>query len=344
MKLWTHPINQNDIRQCLRIAGGASIGFTVSKIFGWNFGVFFTVLPMLLLGLVPVMSAHAARQLVASGIVCALEVGILAGALASHPVLMTIAAFLLFAYKFHCMAKGPLFLFGATGVISLSIMLHFQSYPSTGLNELVFGNLLAGVLSVVIAYLMGYALPDVETRIAPPIPAVKQPSQIRHEMLLGATVATLSFIVFQVLNLSDSMSAQATTVLLLFPMNWNGALNYARKRTMGTILGVSFGLAVQLLLWGWSDILLLVVPLLWIGAMFFSYMHVKESMGSGTGFGGLTTIGILFGQYLAPNNDLVFSAMYRMSSVLVAIVATLMVVYVIHRILNQFSATRFKVN
>ncbi len=33
------------------------------------------------------------------------------------------------------------------------------------------------------------------------------------------------------------MSAQATTLLLLFPMHWNGALGYARKRAMGDLDG-----------------------------------------------------------------------------------------------------------
>jgi hypothetical protein len=47
---------------------------------------------------------------------------------------------------------------------------------------------------------------------------------MRHEALLGASIATLSFLVFQIFDLRDSMSAQATTLLLLFPMHWNGAL------------------------------------------------------------------------------------------------------------------------
>lgn len=41
MKLWDHPMSENDFRQCLRIATGATIGFTLCKLFGWNYGVFF---------------------------------------------------------------------------------------------------------------------------------------------------------------------------------------------------------------------------------------------------------------------------------------------------------------
>lgn len=342
MKLWDHPMSDNDFRQCLRIATGATFGFTINKLFGWDYGVFFTVTPMLLLGMVPVMSRHAANQLFASALVCGLEIGILGGVFGGHPGIMTMIAFVLFLAKFACMSKGSLFLFGANSVISLSIMLHFASYPTTDLNNLIFTNLIANILSVMIAYLMTFLIPDVQPRQPPPRPTESKKShRMRHEALMGAIIATLSFSVFQIFDLNDSLSAQATTILLLFPMNWNGALGYARKRAMGTLMGVTFGILGQLILYDWSDLLLFVVPLLWIGSMLFSYMHVKESSGSGAGFGGLTTLGILFGQYLSPGSDLVYSALYRVSSILFAIVITLLITYLVHRMLNRFAATQF---
>lgn len=286
------------------------------------------------------MNGHAARQLIAAAVVCGVEVGLLGGLFGSHPALMTPIAFMLFLYRFAAMSRGSLFLFGANGVLSLSIMLHFASYPQTDLNDLILNNIWASMLSVLIAYLMTMLIPDVEAR-PKPASAPKAPHRMRHEALLGATVATLSFLVFQVFDLRDSMSAQATTLLVLFPMHWNGALSYARKRAMGTLLGVTFGLLGQLLLYDWSGQLLLVAPLLWLGAMLFSHAHVKEAGGSGVGFGALTTLGILFGQYLTPGNDLVFSALYRVSSILFAIVVTLLACYLVHRLLNRFEATRF---
>lgn len=340
MQLWHRPLTTNDLRQCLRIATGATLGFLLCKTMNWNYGVFFTVTPMLLLGMVPVMNGHASRQMLASAVMCGLEVGLLGGLFGSHPGLMTPIAFLLFLYRFACMSKGSLFLFGANGVLNLSIMLHFASYPNTDLNDLILSNLMATVSSVLLAWLLTVLLPDTEPR-ARPTPQPKEPHRMRHEALLGATIATLSFLVFQIFNLRDSMSAQATTLLVLFPMHWNGALGYARKRAIGTLLGVSFGLTAQLVLYDWSGQLLLVAPVLWLGAMLFSYAHVKEGGGSGAGFGSLTTLGILFGQYLTPGNDLVFSALYRVSSIAVAIVATLTCCYLMHRLLNRFDSTRF---
>lgn len=340
MNLWHHPISENDLRQCLRIAAGATLGFIICKFFDLSNGVFFVVTPILLLGMVPKMNAHVAKQTLASAIICGLEVGVIGGLFGTHPLPMVMITFLLFLYKFACMAKGSLFLFGASSVINLSIMLHFASYQGTDISALIFGNIWANVLAVFIAYLMTFMFPDVEKRSAP-IAADKSVNRMRHEALMGASIATLSFVVFQVLDLKGSMSAQATTLLLLFPMHWNGALGYARKRAMGTLLGVSAGLIIQLFLYNWSGELLLIIPLLWIGLMLFSYLHVKERSGSGVGFGALTTLGILFGQYLSPHNDFVFSSLYRMSSIFFAIVVTLLACYLTHHLLNSFAATRF---
>jgi len=342
MKLWDHPLSENDLRQCLRIATGSTLGFTICKVFGWNYGVFFTVTPVLLLGMMPVMTIQAARQLIASAVVCGLEVGIVGGMFGGHPGTMTILVFFMFLYKFACMSKGRFFLFGTSGVLSLSIILHFSSFNSTDVNDFIFTNLLANVVSVAIAYFMTYFIPDAEMRV--PATRSVEPKKIhrmRHEALMGATIATVSFLIFQIADLNDSMSAQATTILLMFPMHWNGAIAYARKRAMGTLMGVTFAICGQVLLYNCSDILVLVVVLLWIGTMLFGLMHVKESSGSGAGFGGLTTLGILYGQYLSPGDDLVFSALYRVSSILFAIVATLLVTYLVHLTLNQFESTRF---
>ncbi|QSX33146.1 DUF2955 domain-containing protein [Shewanella avicenniae] len=333
-------LTANDLRQCLRIATGATLGFALCKVMGWDNGVFFVVTPMLLLGLVPVMNAHAARQMIASSVLCALEVGLVGGMLGSHPVAMTLFAFVLFLHRFACMSKGPLFLYGASGVINLSIMLHFASYSTVDVNDLITLNLMSAFVAVGIAYLMKWLIPDVEQRPAFK-PEGKQPHRRRHEAILGATMATMSFVVFQMFDLQDSLSAQATTLLLLFPMHWNGALGYARKRAYGTIVGVGMGLMIQILLYDWAEILLFLLPLFWICVMLCAQIHVKERSGSGIGFGSMTTLGILFGQYLSPNSDMVFSAMYRISSILGSIVATLVVLYLIHRLLNRFEMTRF---
>ncbi|SHO58204.1 DUF2955 domain-containing protein [Vibrio quintilis] len=342
MRLWDHPLSENDLRQCLRVAIGATLGFIFCKFFDFSFGVFFVIMPVMLLGLVPVLSGHAVRQLLASGVVSGIEVGLVGGLLASHPAAMTLVVFILFMSKFYCMAKGPLFFFGVNCLLSLNIMLNFSSYQVTDVSGYIVTNLIADIVGVAIAYLMHWLIPDVEPREPPQRPqGAKGTHRIRHEVLLGSLVATASFIIFQIFNLSDSMSAQSTTILLLFRMNWNGALGYAQKRAMGGLLGVGYGMLAQFILYGRSGDFILIILVLFVGAMMFSYLHIKEGAGSGVGFGGLTTMGILFGQYLTPDSDLMFSALYRISSILFAIVASLVVIFAVHRLLNSFQVTHY---
>ncbi len=68
-------------------------------------------------------------------------------------------------------------------------------------------------------------------------------------------------------------------MLLLFPMHWNGSLSYARKRAIGTVLGVVYGIGCQIILYDWFNVLILVIPLLWIGTMLFAKAHLKEAGG-----------------------------------------------------------------
>ena len=91
---------------------------------------------------------------------------------------------------------------------------------------------------------------------------------------LGATVATLSFSVFQCLDLQDSLSAQVASILLLFPMHWNGSRFAGRTRAHGTLLGCVIALLIMLLLYDHHDLLPLVALLLWIAAMVCARWHM----------------------------------------------------------------------
>ena len=231
--------------------------------------------------------------------------------------------------------------FGSNGVLYLSVLLHFASYSSVDVNDMLANELWSGVITSAIAALMMILIPPISTSQLPPR-ADKNVQRIRHEVLLGSTVATLSFVVFQIFDLKDSLSAQVTTVLLLFPMHWNGSLQYARKRTLGTLIGVSFGISAQVLLYNHNHSLLLYAPLLWGGIFWFCHAHLKEGVGTGIAFSAMTTTGILFGQYLTPGGDLMFSAVYRFTSVIGAAFLGLMACYAVHRILNNFAATHFQ--
>lgn len=331
-------LSENDLRQCLRLAGGGTLGLFLCKLMGWDNGAFFCVYPMLLLGLTPSINAHVVRQFLLQAVVVSAEVLLLYGLFGDRPQLMVPLAFLCFLWRFRLMAQGSLFMFGALGSVFLSMQLHFASYPDTHLYDLVTSNLVAAVLTVLIAWLMFWLFPDVEPRPAGPMPAKDLPSQ-RHEAVLGATVATLSFMLFQSFDLRDSLSAQVASILVLFPMHWNGIRFAGRIRALGTLLGCVIGLGLQLLLYSHYDVLPLVTLMYWTAAFCCARLHVLEGA-QGVGFGALTTLAIVFGQYLTPQHDVVYSIAYRLSSVCVAVFVTLVAVFVLHQLLNRFRAFR----
>ncbi|MBN8411120.1 DUF2955 domain-containing protein [Halomonas litopenaei] len=330
-------LSRNDLRQCLRIAVGAWIGFLVSQLMHWNYGVFFTVFPMFLLGIIPVFNAHVVRQFLGNACLNVVEISLVVGLTQHLPAVMTGLVFLMFLGRFTLMARGPLFVFGANGVLTLSIMLHFSSYPDLDLFDLLTSNTVASLLAVAIAALMHSVFPDVDPRQPPP-PQLKSVSLQRHQALIGAITATLSFLVFQLLDLRDSLSAQMATILILFALGYHGAKASAHRRAIGTLLGCNLALLLQLILFTKSSHLPLVLLAYGIGLLLFAREHVIEKAGSGIGFGGLTTLGILFGQYLRPNQDLVVDALYRFSSMCVALMATLVAMAVLHRLLDLWPA------
>ena len=69
-------------------------------------------------------------------------------------------------------------------------------------------------------------------------------------------------------------------------------------------------------------------------------LHLLERSGSAVGFGALTTIGILFGQYLSPTDDILYSAAYRFTSVVVAVTLVLIAAWILDHFLNRFELTR----
>lgn len=334
-------LNANGFRQALRIAGGCTIGFTLSKLMNWPNGIFFTVYPMLLLGMVPTLNRSIIQQFIASAGFSAFMVLIIQGLFSHLPVVMTLFTFGAFCFLFHKMSNGSAFLFGALGVVSLSIQLNFSSYidQNSTIYPIILSNGLAIFITVIIAAAMHAIFPDVSARILPKMPT-KAKESIRHEVLLCATVATLSFVIFQVLDLKDSISAQAASVLILFSLCWKAAGMAGWQRAIGTLIGCNAALLSQLFLYNHSDFLLFPVVILWILSFVFSRFHILGGGAPGIGFGVLTTFGILFGQSLGPGQDLIYSALYRFSSVSVAIVLSLCAIYIMHHFLNRFSVTR----
>jgi hypothetical protein len=106
---------------------------------------------------------------------------------------------------------------------------------------------------------------------------------VRHESLLSGTVATLIFVVFQISDLSDSLSALMAGILILFPMHYRGAVMSSIWRVVGVVLGCLYILVVQLILYDHSSHMLLMMPLIGLGLAFGARLHVMEKVGRAWG-------------------------------------------------------------
>ena len=326
-------LSENDVQQTLRLAFGGTLSVLICKMLNLEFGAFYCIYPVLILGLVPRLNATLVRQFFAQSAIISVEVAVLYGFFGHRPSVIVPIIFALFWWRFHLMAQGKLFFFGALGAVFLSIQLNFASYPETNIFHMVANNSAATVMAALIAGLMFFLFPDKAPRSPKPKPE-KDACSIRHESLLGATVATLSFICFQSFDLHDSLSAQVATVLLLFPMHWNGSRFAGKKRAYGTVLGCTLGMMVMVLLYDHHDLLPLIGLMLFPVMMLCARWHMLENGVSGVGFAALTTQSILYGQYLQPNHDIVFDILYRFTSVSAAVLFTLFAIFVMHKLLN----------
>ncbi|MEH6563984.1 MAG: DUF2955 domain-containing protein [Halopseudomonas sp.] len=334
-------LDANDLRQCLRIAFGGMLGFLLCKLMGWNYGAFFVVQPILLLAMVPKLNAHVMRQFLANMLMVSFAVLVVQGLFGDKPVPMTILVAAMFALLFRQMSSGTNFLFGAMSVVNMSMQLHFASYPTADIGDIVASNIVSVFTTLFIAMLMQVVFGDVAPRQPRQMPAKPITNQ-RHEVILATTVATLSFMVFQVFNLQSGLSAQVASILVLFPLNWRGAGPAGWNRALGTLVGCNLGLVVQFVLMDHFDVLPFVAVGLWVCLMLFARIHLLEG-GTGAGMAALTTMAILFGQYLSPRQDLFYSDLYRFWSLAIAVTLSLIAVYLMHLLLNRFAATRFQV-
>lgn len=265
----------NDFRQTVRIAVAGTIALSISTFYDVQYGVFFVVYPLMLMSLVPMFNLHVARQFIFSAAVNCVEMVLIVGYLSQWPVIMTLVVFALYVMRFRFMSQGPLFLLGSMGVCQ-STMLNFMSYPTSNWHTLMFSNMEACVMAVALSALLHYLIPDVEPRKPPPR-IEKDAARIRHESLLSGTVATIIFVVFQICDLSDSLSALMAGILILFPMHYRGAVISSIWRVVGVVLACLYILVVQLIIYDFSNHMILMMPLIGLGLAFSARLRDGES-------------------------------------------------------------------
>lgn len=319
----------------LRLAFGASLGLLLAKLTNSDqWGVFFTISPVLLLGLIPRLTPFVVLQYCTANLLAGAMV-LLYSWLGALSAVMSLLVFVYFLWLFRLMAKGTLFVFAAIAIINGSIFLHFASYPSMDPGQMLSNALVAMLMALLIAGTMIGLFPVPEQPIQ--LPPAKAALEQQQQSLVAASLATLSFVVFQLLDLQDSLSAQASSILILLPMSFTGIVQAGLKRASGVLLGSAYAIAAQVLLYDNYQHLPLTLLAFFFGLLIFARAQQLEGPGSGVTFGGMTTMAIIFGQYVKPDQDLIYSALYRISSVSIAVVITLVLATLLYLPLERKS-------
>jgi hypothetical protein len=237
----------------LRIWFGCSLGLALSMLFNWSYGFFAIMVPLFILGRIDRFDLPSLLMVFFSAVWTTLQATFLLEYLQFHPVLMTVAVGIMMLFKCIAMMNPKTFLFGYMGLLVGSIVLNFASYDFMDIEEFNVNMWVITLCNIFVCALAYWLFPDPDSpteNIAISTP-VKRDIDYISQVAMGWVVAMAAFIVFQVADLYDSLSAQASILIILTPMTLAGSMGMAKIRIIGTALGCIAGMAVQLILGSW---------------------------------------------------------------------------------------------
>ncbi|PKG56994.1 DUF2955 domain-containing protein [Shewanella sp. GutDb-MelDb] len=336
------------LRKTQRIWFGSVTGLAVTLVFGWWYGLFAALLPMFVLTKIDRWNSGIIMQLIISVVWICIQVTLIVGFLQPYPLLMTLAVGLVLMFKCIAMTHKSTYLFGYIGLLIGSILLNFASYNGFDLEEFVMGLIASTLVTAPIVGLAFYLFP--EQNILPASAFTAEPTAAKsrahvdtqrkdhnglvRQALLGWLIAMAAFILFQVADLNDSLSAQASIFIVLTPMTLIGSLAVAKIRIIGTFLGCFAGMLIQLTLYTWSNNALLFLLAYAIAAGIFCRWLALGDIKAGIGFSAMSALTVpLTTSFVPEQKDAFFSICYRFSSILMAVVCTSLAIWITHHFL-----------
>lgn len=305
----------------MRIWFGCVAGLAVTLVFGWSYGLFAALLPLFVLTQIDQWNAGLLIQLLLGIVWVSIQVTFIVGFFQPYPVLMTLAVGILLMVKCIAMTHKSSYLFGYTGLLIGSILLNFGSFNSFDIEEFVMGLWASALITAPIVAMALYLFPE-----KPPSPLVSISSSDSIEIenantsnkeactstaderkihisnqrkdeigrvrqaALGWIIAMAAFILFQVADLSDSLSAQASILIVLTPMTLIGSLGAAKIRIIGTFLGCVAGMMVQLSLYTLSNNGILFLMAYAIAAGIFCKWLASGTIKASIGFSAMSAL------------------------------------------------------
>jgi len=349
----------------MRIWFGCVAGLAVTLLFGWSYGLFAALLPLFVLTQVDQWNAGILIQLLLGIVWVSIQVTFIIGFFQPYPVLMTLAVGILLMVKCIAMTHKNSYLFGYTGLLIGSILLNFGSYNGFDIEEFVMNLWASALVTIPIVAMALYLFPKkspsslVKTSSSDSIKKentntsnkeactsttggskIHISNQRKDEIgrvrqaALGWIIAMAAFILFQVADLSDSLSAQTSILIVLTPMTLIGSLGAAKIRIIGTFLGCLAGMMVQLSLYTLSNNGMLFLMAYAIAAGIFCKWLASGTIKASIGFSAMSALTVpLTTSFIPEQQDAFFSIIYRFSSIFVAVIGTSLAIWIGHHLL-----------
>jgi len=349
----------------MRIWFGCVAGLAITLLFGWSYGLFAALLPLFVLTQIDQWNSGILIQLVLGIVWVSIQVTFIVGFFQPYPVLMTLAVGILLMAKCIAMTHKSSYLFGYTGLLIGSILLNFGSFNSFDIEEFVMGLWASALVTAPIVAMALYLFPEkssstlvgilssdsiekenanTSNKEACTSTASERKIHISNQRkddigrvrqaALGWIVAMAAFILFQVADLSDSLSAQASIFIVLTPMTLIGSLGAAKIRIIGTFLGCLAGMMVQLSLYTLSNNGVLFLMAYAIAAGIFCKWLASGTIKASIGFSAMSALTVpLTTSFVPEQQDAFFSICYRFSSIFVAVIGTSLAIWIGHHLL-----------
>ncbi|EKO3868176.1 DUF2955 domain-containing protein [Vibrio harveyi] len=317
----------------LRIWFGCSMGLALSMIFGWSYGFFAIMLPLFVLGRMDHFSLPLVLMVFFSAIWTTVQATFILEYLQFHPLLMFAVVGIMMLFKCVAMMNPKTYLFGYMGLLVGSIVLNFASYDFMDIEEFNVNLWVISFSNIFVCALAYWLFPEPESKILQTEMTTPVKSDIDYisQVAMGWVVAMAAFLVFQIGDLYDSLSAQASILIILTPMTLAGSMAMAKIRIIGTALGCIAGMAVQLILGSWFGYGLLFWLAFTIAMGPFCLWLTKGQVKAAIAFSAMSALSVPLTTSLVPEQkDAFFSILYRFSSIFVAVLLTAMVMWVVH--------------
>lgn len=317
----------------LRIWFGCSAGLALSMLFNWSYGFFAIMLPLFVLGRMDKFHLPMVLSILFSAVWTTLQATFILEYLQFHPLIMTVAVGIMMLFKCIAMMKPQTYLFGYMGLLVGSIVLNFASYDFIDIEEFNVNLWVIAASNIIVCAWAYWLFPEKtnspsQEEVTTPI---KSDIDYISQVAMGWVVAMVAFVLFQVADLYDSLSAQASILIILTPMTLAGAMGMAKIRIIGTALGCIAGLGVQLILGYWFSNGLLFWLAFTIAMGPFCLWLTKGQVKAAIAFSAMSALSVPLTTSLVPEQkDALFSILYRFSSIFVAVTLTAMVVWLVH--------------